>query len=179
MTMKKRKKKSQRSVMRDAREGRRNIADVRPFLFLYSWSSHVAIGSDDEDGLEEDDLDLLEENTGASFKKSRLTRLKRRRDSPSPSSSSRRKNVVESSDDDFDDEQLPKVQDIQSIWEDAGRDDDDDADGDIDDFIEYDEEEGLDERDREAQRKERRKQQAEMRRKARGALPEMAGIDAK
>jgi len=92
---------------------------------------------------------------------------------------------VESSEDDLDDEVLPAVQDIQRIWEDGGRDDeDDDADGDMDDFIDYDdgEEEGgmpMDERAREERRKERRRKELELRRKSRGAHPELAGIDAK
>ncbi|KAF5373643.1 hypothetical protein D9758_000608 [Tetrapyrgos nigripes] len=141
---------------------------------------------EEEETLEEDDLDLLEENTGTSYKKSRLKRLVRRGGSESPptASSSRRKAVVESSDDDLDDEPLPAVQDIQRIWEDGGRDDEDeDADGDMDDFIDYDEgeeEAGLpmDEKAREERRKERRRKEIEQRRKIRGAHPELAGIDA-
>ena len=81
--------------------------------------------------MEEDDLDLLEENTGASFKH-RLTRLRRAPGSPSARSSGKRKAVVESSDDDLDNDdlELPKVQDIHNIWDDergGGRDDEDDA----------------------------------------------------
>ncbi|KIK57744.1 hypothetical protein GYMLUDRAFT_45913 [Collybiopsis luxurians FD-317 M1] len=139
---------------------------------------------EEEQDLEEDDLDLLEENTGGAFKKSRLKRLVRRGRSESPptASSSKRRAVVESSDEDLDDEALPKVQDIQQIWDDQRDEEDDDADGDIDDFIEYDdEEEGgmpMDEQAREARRKERRKQQQELRRKSRAAHPELAGIDA-
>lgn len=133
--------------------------------------------------MEEDDLDLLEENTGGAFKKkSRLTRLVRRGRSESPptASSSRRRPVVESSDDE---EPLPKVQDIQQIWDDQRDDYDDDADADIDDFIEYDEpEEGgapMDEQAREERRKERRKRELELRRKTRDVNPELVGIDAK
>ncbi|KAJ4498038.1 SH2 domain-containing protein [Lentinula lateritia] len=139
---------------------------------------------EEEEDLEEDDLDLLEENTGGTFKKSRLKRLVRRGASESPptASSSKRRAVVESSDEDLDDDPLPKVQDIQQIWDDQRDEFDDDADGDIDDFIEYDdEEEGgmpMDERAREERRKERRRQQQEFRRKSRGAHPELAGIDA-
>ncbi|KAJ3999147.1 transcription elongation factor SPT6 [Lentinula boryana] len=139
---------------------------------------------EEEDDLEEDDLDLLEENTGGTFKKSRLKRLVRRGRSESPptASSSKRRAVVESSDEDLDGDALPKVQDIQQIWDDQRDEFDDDADGDIDDFIEYDdEEEGgmpMDERAREEQRKERRRQQQELRRKSRAAHPELAGIDA-
>ncbi|KAJ3758446.1 transcription elongation factor SPT6 [Lentinula raphanica] len=139
---------------------------------------------EEEEDLEEDDLDLLEENTGGTFKKSRLKRLVRRGRSESPptASSSKRRAVVESSDEDLDDDPLPKVQDIQQIWDDQRDEFDDDADGDIDDFIEYDdEEEGgmpMDERAREEKRKERRRQQQELRRKTRAAHPELAGIDA-
>ncbi|KAG7092574.1 hypothetical protein E1B28_008922 [Marasmius oreades] len=141
---------------------------------------------EEEEGLEEDDLELLEENTGTSFKKSRLTRLVRRGGSESPpaaSSSRGRRTVVESSDDDLEDGGLRQDHDIQRIWEDGERDDDDDdADGDIDDFIDYDDDDEvgmpMDEKARERLRKQRRKQQQEARRKARGAFPELAGIDA-
>ncbi|KAG5652250.1 hypothetical protein H0H81_005645 [Sphagnurus paluster] len=141
---------------------------------------------EEDEGLEDEDLELLEENTGGSFKKkSRLTRLRRGRDSESPAaSSSRRKAVVESSDDDLDNEDsLPQVQDIQRIWDDdrRGDDDDDDGDMDMDDFIEYDEEDevggAMDEEAREERRREK-KQEQERRKKARGARPELAGIDA-
>ncbi|KAF4578811.1 Transcription elongation factor spt6 [Pleurotus pulmonarius] len=133
--------------------------------------------------LDEDDLELMEENTGTSFKKSRLTRLRRGGpdgDSP-PSGSSKRRAVVESSDDDLD-QDLPQVQDIQRIWDDGGRDDDDDGDIDaMDDFIDYDEEDEagapMDEEAREERRKERRKLEKE-RRRAQGIRPELAGIDA-
>lgn len=134
--------------------------------------------------MDDDDLELMEENTGASFKKSRLTRLRRGGpdgDSP-PSGSSKRRAVVESSDDDLD-QDLPQVQDIQRIWDDGGREDDDDGDIDaMDDFIDYDEEDEagapMDEEAREERRKERRKLEKE-RRRAQGIRPELAGIDAK
>ncbi|KAI6002682.1 hypothetical protein EDD15DRAFT_2465237 [Pisolithus albus] len=79
----------------------------------------------EEEALEEDDLELLEENTGTPFR-NRLTCLCRGRDGRSPpaSSSSRQKQVVESSEDVLDDdEDLPQVQDIRRIWDDerAGR----------------------------------------------------------
>ncbi len=147
------------------------------------------IEREEEDALEEDDLDLLEENTGASFKH-RLTRLRRAHDSVSPPapSSSRRKAVVESSDEDLDNDdlELPQVQDIQNIWDDdraAGRDDEDDVDmDDMDNFIEYEEEDeqggGMDEEEREERRRERRRLEKE-RRKALGSRPELSGIDAK
>lgn len=141
--------------------------------------------------LEEDDLELLEENTGASFSRNRLTRLRRARDSESPPapSSSKRKAVVESSDEDLDNDdlELPAVQDIQNIWDDernaGGRDDDDDMDDDMDNFIEYEDEEEeaggtMDEEAREARRRERRRQE-KARRRALGRAAELGGIDAK
>ncbi|THH26563.1 hypothetical protein EUX98_g7622 [Antrodiella citrinella] len=145
----------------------------------------------DDEGLEEDDLDLLEENTGAAFSrnKHRLTRLRRARDSESPPgpSSSKRKQVVASDDDlDNDDLELPQIQDIHNIWDDeravGGRDEDEDVDmDDMDNFIEYedDDEPGdvLDEEAREERRRERRRLEKE-RRKAMGSRPELAGIDA-
>ncbi|KAG6845335.1 hypothetical protein H0H87_010792 [Tephrocybe sp. NHM501043] len=135
---------------------------------------------DDDEDLEEEDLELLEENTGASFKKNRLTRLRRGRDSESPAAfSSKRKTLADSSDDDLDNEDLPQVQDIQRIWDDRGEDDDDEND--MDDFIEDDEEEEggvvMDEEAREERRREK-KQEQERRKKARGIRPELEGIDA-
>ncbi|KAG6814391.1 hypothetical protein H0H92_010977 [Tricholoma furcatifolium] len=127
-----------------------------------------------DEGLEDEDLELLEENTGTSF---RLTRLRRGRNSRSPAASSKRKAVVESSDDDLDNEDLPQVQDIQRIWDDDRRGEEDDED--MDDFIEDDEEEeggvAMDEEAREERRKEK-KQELERRKKARGTRPELAGI---
>ncbi|KAF8163355.1 transcription elongation factor SPT6 [Crassisporium funariophilum] len=135
----------------------------------------------EEETLEEDDLQLLEENTGGNFKrKSRLTRL-RRRDSASPpaASSSRRREVVESSEDDLDNEGSRQAPDIRNIWDDDRRGDDEDDE--MSDFIEYsDEEEGgvaMNEEAREARREEKRQEQVR-RKKARGARPELAGIDA-
>lgn len=138
---------------------------------------------EEEDALEEDDLELLEENTGTSFRNRRLTRLRRGREDGSPpaSSSSRRKQVVESSEDDLDDdEDLPQVQDIQRIWDDerAGRGQEDEED--MDDFIDYEDEEeagGLDEQEREERRRERKKLERQ-RRRAMGSIPELSGIDA-
>ncbi|KDQ60952.1 hypothetical protein JAAARDRAFT_55682 [Jaapia argillacea MUCL 33604] len=136
----------------------------------------------EEEALEDEDLELLEENTGASFKH-HLTRLRRGRSaSPTATSSSKRKVVVESSDDDLDNEdlELPKVQDIHRIWDDGGREEEDEDMDDMDNFIEYeDEEEGagaMDEREREEKRRERRRLEKQ-RRKALGR-PELAGIDA-
>lgn len=140
----------------------------------------------DED-LDEDDLELLEENTGGRVRSRQLTRLRRGRDSGSPEpSSSRRKAAVESSDEGIDEDNIidsRKPQDIQNIWDDerAGRDDDDE--GDMDDFIEYEEEEeegagAMAEEEREARRRERRKREKE-RRKVFGSRPELTGMDAK
>jgi transcription elongation factor SPT6 len=139
--------------------------------------------SEDDEDLEEDDLELLEENTGASFRHRPLKRLTRGRDSASPSDSAARprKVVIESSDDDLDlDNDLPKVQDIQRIWD--SKDDEDDADmDDMDAFIDYSDEEGmegLDEQEREEKRKERQRRDKARRKVIRGR-PELAGIDAK
>ena len=131
-------------------------------------------------------MDLLEENTGASFKH-RLTRLRRAHDADSPPArSSKRKAVVESSEDDLDNDdlELPKVQDIQNIWDDergGARDDEDDADmDDLDNFIDDDEDEqggAMDEEEREERRRERRRLEKE-RRKALGSR-ELPGIDAR
>lgn len=125
----------------------------------------------------------MAENTGGTFKKGRLTRLRRGRVSQSPpTASSRRRNVVESSDEDLDnDDNLPQVQDIQKIWDDErGRDDEEEyGDMDMDDFIEYDEEGGgvMDE----ASRAERRREQQELQRRKRalGIRTALGGIDAK
>lgn len=141
----------------------------------------------EEEGLEEDDLDLLEENTGTSFKH-RLTRLRRAHDSESPPapSSSRRKAVVQSDEDDIDNDdlELPKIQDIHNIWDDergVGRDDEDDVDmDDMDNFIDDDDDEqsgAMDEEEREERRRERRRLEKE-RRKAFGSR-ELPGIDAR
>ncbi|PFH54298.1 hypothetical protein AMATHDRAFT_135887 [Amanita thiersii Skay4041] len=139
---------------------------------------------EEDEALEEDDLELLEENTGASFKKSRLTRLRRGRESESPPtmSNSKRRTVVESSDEDMDNDEARHVPDIQNIWDDGRDEEDDYNDMDMDDFIDYDEEEEggvpMDEKAREERRREKRQEQ-ERRKRARGArLPEFAGIDA-
>lgn len=135
----------------------------------------------EEETLEEDDLDLLEENTGGAFKrKSRLTRLRYRdSESPSAASSSKRRAVVESSEDDLEDEEeLREAPDIGKIWDDVRGGDDDE---DMEDFIEYSsEEEGgvaMNEEAREARRQEKRQEQ--IRRKRVRVRPELAGIDAK
>ncbi|CAE6414499.1 unnamed protein product [Rhizoctonia solani] len=129
-----------------------------------------------EEDLDEDDLDLVEENTGTRASRSHLTRLRRGRASSSRSASpedtriSRSRRVRGS-----DDESLPDVNDIDRIWDDRAREEDD---GDMDDFIEddLDEDPGMGEEEREEQRRERRRVEKE-RRKAMGARPELAGID--
>ena len=134
----------------------------------------------EDETLEEDDFELLEENTGGAFKrKSRLTRLRHRDEgSPPAASSSKRRARIDSSDDDLDNEEgLREVPDIRKIWDDDQRGDDDDED--MDDFIDYsDEEEGvaMNEEAREARREEKRQ---EIRRKRVRIRPELAGIDAK
>ena len=130
--------------------------------------------------MEEDDLRLLEENNGRSLNKNR--RLTRHRDpnSESPPTASTSKRLVDSSEDDLDnDEELRQAPDITNIWDDERRDDDDEY---MSDFIDYsDEEEGgvaMNEEAREARRQGKRQEQMR-RKKARGARPELAGIDAK
>lgn len=89
-----------------------------------------------------------------------------------------------SSDDDLDmDSTVPRVQDIQRIWDDdrGGREEDDDMD-DMDNFIEDDEPDAgageMDEAEREEKRRERRRLE-KARRKAMGNRPtEASGIDA-
>ncbi|KAI0780912.1 transcription elongation factor Spt6 [Trametes elegans] len=147
---------------------------------------HHRLRDEEEDALDEDDLELLEENTGASFSR-RLTRIRpgRETESPPAPSSSKARAVVESSDDDdLDNDDFPRVQDIHNIWDDeraaAGRDDDDVDMDDMDNFIEYEDEEevggAMDENEREQRRRERRRLE-KARRRAFGSRPELAGID--
>jgi transcription elongation factor SPT6 len=137
--------------------------------------------------LEDDDLELLQENTGADFSH-RLTRLRRAGGSvsPPPASSSKRKVVVVSSDDDdLDNDVDSTTQDIANLWDDergvGAREEDDEMDlDDMDNFIEYEDEDGtgvMNEAEREEKRRERRRMEKE-RRKALGNRPELAGIDA-
>ncbi|KAH9854249.1 transcription elongation factor Spt6 [Lenzites betulinus] len=145
---------------------------------------HRRSRDEEEDALDEDDLELLEENTGASFSR-RLTRIRpgREVESRAPSSSKARA-VIESSDEDLDNDDFPRVQDIHNIWDDermaAGRDDDDVDMDDMDNFIEYEDEEeaggAMDETEREEKRRERRRLE-KARRRAFGSRPELAGID--
>lgn len=157
-------------------------------LTLYRIYSLVccATGLEEDEDLDEDDLELLEENTGGRVGRSRhLTRLRRGRDSASPEGSSKRKTVVESSDDDLDEANIigaRDIQDIQNIWDDGGGRDDDDE-GDIDDFIDDEDDEGegagaMAEEEREERRRERRRLEKE-RRKVLKSRPELSGIDAR
>ncbi|QRV99986.1 transcription elongation factor SPT6 [Ceratobasidium sp. AG-Ba] len=130
-----------------------------------------------EEDLDEDDLDLMEENTGTRASRRGLTRLRRGRASSSRSASpddtrkARHRRALGS-----DDDSLPEANDLNRIWDDRGRDDENE---DLDDFIEddLDEEPGMGEEEREEQRRERRRLEKE-RRKAMGARPELVGIDA-
>ncbi|KAI0256807.1 transcription elongation factor Spt6 [Lactifluus subvellereus] len=155
-------------------------------------AKNITIGEvtlDEDEVLEDDDLELLEENTGETFaRKNKLTRLRRGRDSGSPpvASTSRRKSVVESSEDDLDIGRpaTSRTNDISRIWDDdkgaGGREEEEDMD-DMDNFIDYDDEEeghgDMDEEEREERRRERRRLEKE-RRKALGSHPELTGIDA-
>ena len=123
-----------------------------------------------EEILEDDDLELMEENTGSIFKKkSRLAKLRDLSRSPA---SSKRLTIIESSDDDLEMGERPRVVDISKIWDDR------DEDEDIDDFIEYSDEDvaPLNQAAREARREEKRQ---ELRRKRAQVRPELVGIDAK
>jgi len=123
-----------------------------------------------EEILEDDDLELMEENTGGVFKKQ--PRLSKLRDLSRSPTSSKRLTVVESSDDDLEMGERPRVVDISKIWDDR------DEDEDIDDFIEYSDEDvaSLNQAAREARREEKRQ---ELRRKRAQVRPELVGIDAK
>jgi len=176
MKRRRRKKKPRGNVERGEKG---TITAVRTQSCLISKEAHL--DSLEEETLEDDDLELLEENTGGAFRrKSRLTRL-RHRDSESPpaASSSKRRAVVESSDDDLDNEERQRdVPDIGKIWDDERRGDDDDDE--LSDFIEYsDEDEGvaMNEEARAARKQE--KHQEQIRRKRARVRPELAGIDAK
>lgn len=136
--------------------------------------------------LDEDDFDLVAENTGTRVSRPgqpKLTRIRRGRAlstsrSPSPNLTSRRAPI----DDDLDLSGGESDRgDVARIWEDADRDgrgediDMDDDDGFIDD--EDEEEDGdMGEEEREARRRERRRDERQ-RRRVLGARPDMAGID--
>jgi transcription elongation factor SPT6 len=139
---------------------------------------------DKNEGLDEDDLDLLAENTGGRIARSKLTRLRRGRES-GDEGPSRRRGLDDSSDSGIDEANIigvREVTDIQNIWEDdrGVRDDDDDMD--MDDFIadEDEEEEGagaMAEEEREERRREKRRLAMERRQMLKGR-PELTGIDA-
>ena len=188
------KRKTRRTRMRNVAGVGRGASGVIAEVWVRARVKHkgltVRYVEREEEALEEDDLDLLEENTGASFKH-RLTRLRRAHDSQSPpaASSSRRRNVVESEGEDIDNDdlELPQVQDIHNIWDDeraAGRDDEGDEDmDDMDNFIDYEDEEeeqggAMDEEEREERRRERRRLEKE-RRNAMRSRPELSGSDAR
>jgi transcription elongation factor SPT6 len=141
------------------------VSTANAFIHV-TYLSHIL----PEETLEDDDLDLLEENTRGVFrKKNRLAKLRHLSRSPA---SSKRHTVVESSDDDLDTSEQPRV-DISKIW-----DDDRDEDEDIDDFIDYSDEDmaTLNQAARDARREEKRQ---ELRRKRAQVRPELVGIDAK
>ena len=127
--------------------------------------------------MEEDDLDLVEENTGRRVDRQRLTRIRRihsdssTEDLPSAFQSriSREPSGVDVSGD----------RDIERIWEDDDRPGADALDDeDMDDFIDDDEQdEGMAEEEREERRKERKRAEKE-RHRALGTRPELTGIDA-
>ena len=143
-----------------------------------------------EEDLEEDDLDLLEENTGTRIaRKNQLTRLRRGRESESPTESRVKKPFRSGLDDQLSDDEddlgvEPRVtDDVRGIWDDeraGGRDLEDDVDMD-DDFIDDDlEDDGMGEIGEE-EREERRKERLRVERERRKALgrPDMVGIDAR
>lgn len=133
--------------------------------------------------LDEDDFDLVAENTGTRVSRPgqpKLTRIRRGRAlsasrSPSPAFPSRRAPIE-------DDLELSGPEsdrgDVNRIWDDRGRGEDidmDDDDGFIDDEDEEDDED-MGEEEREARRREKRRDERE-RRRVLGARPDMAGID--
>jgi hypothetical protein len=143
-----------------------------------------------EEDLEEDDLDLLEENTGTRIaRKNKLTRLRRGRESESPVESRAKKPYRSILDDQLseDEDDLgvePQVaDDVRGIWDDdrvGGRDLEDDVDMD-DDFIDDDlDDDGMGDLGEE-EREERRKERLRLERERRKALgrPDMVGIDAR
>ncbi|KZT42027.1 transcription elongation factor Spt6 [Sistotremastrum suecicum HHB10207 ss-3] len=138
---------------------------------------------EEDEALEEDDLDLLEENTGRKVDRQRLTRLRRARDSESPGPASTGKGRVPARALDSGDESDHR-RDVDHIWDEDDRlpaagDRLDDEDVDMDDFIDDDmeEDEGLAEEEREERRRERKRVERE-RNRALGARPELTGIDA-
>ncbi|KZV60829.1 hypothetical protein PENSPDRAFT_693946 [Peniophora sp. CONT] len=133
---------------------------------------HRRLDEEVEEELDEDDLDLMEEKTGETFKRSKHKRLRRGRksDPPPAASSSKRRNAIL-----FDvyvnaeDVELPSRGGIRDIWT---------EDEDEDDFIHYDEEKkgvgGMDEAEREQLREKRR--QEKRRRQVMRSRPERSWI---
>ncbi|KAL1411070.1 Transcription elongation factor spt6 [Vanrija albida] len=109
----------------------------------------------EQEDLSEDDLDLINENTGGAGPSRPFKRLRRRSGS--------------------DDEQLPRLQDM---FDDEDRrnalsDDDDD----LGDFIEEDEDDETTRNETEEQRRQRRREEKARRREAARARPELSGVD--
>ncbi|KZT53981.1 transcription elongation factor Spt6 [Calocera cornea HHB12733] len=132
---------------------------------------------DDMDGeLDEDDLMLVEENTGQRIEPERFSRLRRHR-SPSPSADVREPKRRRR---EADEDSLPSADDLANIFAKDGAEDEDEDD--LDDFIEEDEEDeededrNLNEEEREQRRRERKKEKKE-RRLLTVARPELVGID--
>lgn len=168
---------AERSRRRRKRRKHHHRKGKRTLGYLCQLSDTLLVNrSEDEDGddamqLDEDDLELLAETGGRAETKRRLYK---RQDA----SGSSRRNVVESSDEDLDDT-VPRVQDIQDIWNDTrDRSDDDEM---MDDFIEEDEEEDpdMDQETRDAHKREKRLQKIQLRKATREAPPALEGLDAR
>lgn len=133
--------------------------------------------------LEEDDLDLLEENTGTRIaRRSRLTRLRRGRELDSADETeaahpSKSVANLDLSDEDDLGQQDGGGDDVQGIWDDE-RGDRDDEDEDIDSFIDDDDEDiNLPPEEREQRRQERYKRDRQFREAI--SRPDLVGIDAR
>jgi transcription elongation factor SPT6 len=130
---------------------------------------------EEEDVLEEDDLELLEENTGRRVDRQRLTRIRRIRDSESPSqdipdipSTSKR----------GDEPRRGSDGGIDDIWDDDDRQQGEMGDDEsMESFIDDDEQDdGMAQEERDQRRKEKRRLEKE-RSRAIGQRPELSGID--
>lgn len=132
--------------------------------------------------LEEDDLDLVEENTGTRIaRRSRLTRLRRGRelDSADEAETARPPRAVADVDV-SDEDNLGQLDaggdDVQGIWDDERGDRDDDED--IDSFIDDEDEDiTLPPEEREQRRQERYKRDRQFREAI--SRPDLVGIDAR
>jgi transcription elongation factor SPT6 len=177
-----RRRRRKRRKHKHRRRERRGKLNCTKDAFLMI--EHFIWVDDSDDGLEDDDLELLAENTGSSYKKNKLSRIRRGGDDESPPApASRRKPIIESDDDDLEDLSGARVvTSLQNIWDDGQGQDDDDMDmDDMDAFIDDDDvEEGgvIDEEERERRRRERLRVEKE-RRKVMRSRPEMVGIDAR